>query len=103
MLLKSRSGLRDMALVAAAAVVGFVVVAVISQPEKSLSAVSTAFSSFKIGCDIKGNVSINSSAKIYHMPGQRYYLETNIRPEFGERWFCSEAEARAAGWRRAGG
>ena len=30
-------------------------------------------------CDIKGNISVNT----------------------GERYFCSEAEARAAGWRRS--
>jgi hypothetical protein len=52
-------------------------------------------------CRIKGNISINSGERIYHMPGQEYYEDTRIRPEFGERWFCSEADARAAGWRRA--
>lgn len=50
-------------------------------------------------CAIKGNFSRNG--KIYHMPGQTHYDRTTIRPEKGERWFCSEAEARAAGWRRA--
>jgi hypothetical protein len=54
------------------------------------------------GCQIKGNVSINSGARIYHVPGQRHYDETIIRLEYGERWFCSEQEARAAGWRRSG-
>lgn len=54
------------------------------------------------GCDIKGNVSINSGERIYHVPGQKYYTETRIRQEYGERYFCSEAEARAAGWRRSG-
>jgi hypothetical protein len=54
------------------------------------------------GCTIKGNVSISSGERIYHMPGQRNYAETVIRPEYGERYFCSEQEARAAGWRRAG-
>jgi len=53
-------------------------------------------------CDIKGNISIGSGAKIYHVQGQEYYDDTIIRPEYGERWFCSEQEARAAGWRRAG-
>jgi endonuclease YncB( thermonuclease family) len=50
-------------------------------------------------CAIKGNISRNG--KIYHVPGQAHYDRTTIRPEKGERWFCSEAEARAAGWRRA--
>ncbi|MCT7378182.1 hypothetical protein [Chelativorans salis] len=52
-------------------------------------------------CNIKGNVSINSGQRIYHLPGDKFYSETIIRPEYGERWFCSEQEARAAGWRRA--
>ncbi|MBU4530183.1 MAG: hypothetical protein KUA43_06290 [Hoeflea sp.] len=52
-------------------------------------------------CLIKGNISINSGARIYHVPGQHFYNQTKIRPEFGERWFCTEAEARAAGWRKA--
>jgi len=51
------------------------------------------------GCRIKGNVS--SNGRIYHLPGQEHYDRTRISPERGERWFCSEAEARAAGWRRA--
>ena len=51
-------------------------------------------------CRIKGN--INSKGKrIYHVPGDNYYQRTRIDVEKGERWFCSEAQARAAGWRRA--
>jgi hypothetical protein len=53
------------------------------------------------GCDIKGNISIETGERIYHAPGQRYYELAEINPRFGERWFCSEAEAVAAGWRRA--
>ena len=51
-------------------------------------------------CHIKGNISPNTGEKIYHAPGQEHYSETRIRTESGERWFCSEAEARAAGWRK---
>lgn len=50
-------------------------------------------------CKIKGNIS--TKGRIYHMPGQRHYDRTGIREAAGERWFCTEAEARAAGWRRA--
>ena len=50
-------------------------------------------------CAIKGNVS--AGGRIYHMPGQDHYAATRISPARGERWFCSEAEARAAGWRAA--
>ncbi|AYD00292.1 hypothetical protein [Neorhizobium sp. NCHU2750] len=52
-------------------------------------------------CDIKGNIAIDSGEKIYHVPGQFYYQQTRISPEYGERWFCSEEDARAAGWRRS--
>lgn len=52
------------------------------------------------GCAIKGNLS-SSGERIYHVPGQHDYDRTRISPRKGERWFCSEAEARAAGWRRA--
>lgn len=52
-------------------------------------------------CNIKGNISYNTGEKIYHVPGQKYYEGTVIDERSGERWFCSEAEARAAGWRRS--
>ncbi|MGZ2258697.1 thermonuclease family protein [Roseobacter sp. A03A-229] len=51
-------------------------------------------------CPIKGNIS-SKGVKIYHLPGQRDYERTGIREERGERWFCSAADARAAGWRAA--
>jgi endonuclease YncB( thermonuclease family) len=51
-------------------------------------------------CQIKGNISADGK-RIYHMPGQKFYERTGIRPEQGERWFCSEAQARASGWRAA--
>ena len=51
------------------------------------------------GCVIKGNISKNG--RIFHVPGQEWYDRTEINPAKGERWFCSESEARAAGWRKA--
>jgi endonuclease YncB( thermonuclease family) len=51
------------------------------------------------GCDIKGNISGNG--RIYHVPGQEHYDRTRIDTGQGERWFCSEAQAKAAGWRPA--
>ena len=51
-------------------------------------------------CLIKGNIS-RSGTRIYHVPGGAYYKRTKITPSKGERWFCSEAEAGAAGWRRS--
>jgi hypothetical protein len=46
-------------------------------------------------CRIKGNHS-RRGEWIYHVPGMPYYEQT--RPE---AMFCTEAEARAAGYRRA--
>jgi endonuclease YncB( thermonuclease family) len=51
------------------------------------------------GCAIKGNIS--HSGQIYHMPWSPWYDRVSIDPARGERWFCSEAEAQAAGWRPA--
>lgn len=51
-------------------------------------------------CNIKGNINYNGE-KIYHIPGQKYYNSTKIDTEYGERWFCSEEEAQAAGWRKS--
>ncbi len=51
-------------------------------------------------CAIKGNIS-RSGERIYHGPGGKWYERTKINPSNGERWFCSEAAAKAAGWRRA--
>ena len=50
------------------------------------------------GCSIKGNVNGNGE-RIYHLPGSPSYADTAIDGGRGERWFCTEAEARAAGWR----
>ncbi|HZH10523.1 MAG TPA: thermonuclease family protein [Microvirga sp.] len=48
-------------------------------------------------CPIKGNIS--SSGKIYHLPDSKDYAKTTINEADGERWFCTEEEAKAAGWR----
>jgi len=53
------------------------------------------------GCAIKGNISSKTGEKIYHLPGQRYYDQTTIDPSKGERWFCTEEEAIANGWRKS--
>lgn len=49
-------------------------------------------------CNIKGNI---SKEKIYHLPGCGSYEKTIIETDKGERWFCTEQDAVAAGWRRA--
>lgn len=53
------------------------------------------------GCAIKGNVSTTTGERIYHLPGGRYYDLTVISPSYGERWFCTEAEAVSNGWRKS--
>ena len=47
------------------------------------------------GCRIKGNHS-RKGERIYHLPGMPYYSQT-----VAEEIFCSEREARAAGYRRS--
>jgi hypothetical protein len=51
------------------------------------------------GCPIKGNIN-REGERIYHTPwGSQWYERTKITEASGERWFCDEAEALAAGWR----
>ena len=50
-------------------------------------------------CIIKGNVN-REGERIYHMPGGNSYAKINMDVP-GKRWFCSEDEAKAAGWRPA--
>lgn len=62
--------------------------------DNTQSASSTTSST---ACRIKGNIS-RSGVKTFHAPGMRHYQITRIDTSKGERWFCSEAEAAAAGW-----
>ncbi len=50
------------------------------------------------GCPIKGNINSRGD-RIYHTQQSPSYEETEIDESRGERWFCSETEARSAGWR----
>ena len=52
-------------------------------------------------CVIKGNINADGD-KIYHLPDCAYYGRTVISEERGEKFFCSEAEAIASGFRKAG-
>lgn len=52
-------------------------------------------------CAVKGNISQSTKEKIYHVLGCPNYGQTIIDAAAGERMFCSEAEAKAAGWRKA--
>jgi len=53
-------------------------------------------------CLIKGNVNAKGG-KIYHVPGGRFYDSTKIDTKAGEKFFCSQEEAVAAGWRASKG
>ena len=55
----------------------------------------------KRNCNIKGNVSHrNKDQKIYHCPNWKDYAKTDVNESEGDRWFCSESEALAAGFRK---
>ena len=66
-----------------------------SAPAKAARASAPTNRAKRARCDIKGNRSWRGEW-IYHLPGMPYYDAT--RPE---EIFCSEAEAQAAGYRRA--
>lgn len=51
-------------------------------------------------CVIKGNINA-AGERIYHVPGGQFYDRVRIDESGGQRWFCSESEARSAGWRRS--
>ncbi|NEQ97625.1 MAG: cold shock domain-containing protein [Cyanothece sp. SIO2G6] len=69
-----------------------------SQPSTSSPPITVEY---QANCRIKGNISISSGKKWYHMPGMEDYANTVIDSSKGERWFCSEQEAIAAGWQKA--
>ena len=48
-------------------------------------------------CNIKGNV---RNGKIYYLPDCGVYHNTSVQLYMGDRWFCSEKEAIAAGFRK---
>ena len=52
------------------------------------------------GCPIKGQITRNE--RTYVVPWSASYTKVRIRPDRGERWFCTEQEAQAAGFRPHG-
>jgi endonuclease YncB( thermonuclease family) len=69
-----------------------------AQPRQAPSGDGGAVSDCR-GTGIKGNISRNGGERIYHVPGSSSYDETRIDVANGERWFCTEEDARRAGWR----
>ncbi len=53
-------------------------------------------------CRIKGNISAEGE-RIYHLPGSAAYPKVRVSTAKGERWFCDETAALAAGWRAVKG
>ncbi|MEK9201272.1 MAG: thermonuclease family protein [Patescibacteria group bacterium] len=49
-------------------------------------------------CAILGNIDQNTGKKYYHLPDCYSYSRVKITPERGEKKFCSEMEAKAAGF-----
>ena len=61
----------------------------------------TAFRAAVQNCQIKGNIDLVDGSRTYYLPGQDRYAAIRVQPSGGERWFCSENEALAAGWHKA--
>jgi hypothetical protein len=70
-------------------------------PAAPASACPNGCTSHVAGCDIKGNASFETGEKIYHVPGGEFYDATTINPDYGERWFCNQADAILNGWRKS--
>ena len=66
---------------------------------KQVSGYSSRYNTTVAGqCLIKGNIN-SEKDRIYHLPGQSSYEETEIDNRKGERFFCSEDEAQENGFR----
>jgi hypothetical protein len=70
-----------------------------NQRAKAIAQPVSAAGALSQDCLIKGNVN-REGERIYHLPGGLNYAKVNIAAP-GKRWFCTEAEAEAAGWRPA--
>lgn len=62
------------------------------------AAASDGCQSPSCGCLIKGNISHRTGKLIYHCPNGQWYDDTVIDFSKGERYFCTEQEALAAGF-----
>jgi len=55
----------------------------------------------KPNCLIKGNIDRHSKTKTYHLPNCQEYNQVIVEKDLGESWFCSNADARRAGYEKA--
>lgn len=51
-------------------------------------------------CNIKGNTT--GKEKLYQLPSCKHYKNTLVQLHLGDRWFCTEKEALAAGFIKSG-
>jgi hypothetical protein len=68
--------------------------------KKASSSSKSESSAAAASCTIKGNIA-KDGEKIFHVEGCQSYGATKIDTSAGEKWFCSEEEAKKAGWRKA--
>lgn len=92
-----KRGLRE-TILGIGVLVGIVLVQMQCSPSRSPTPITSIT---KPSCVVKGNISITTGARLYHVPGMEDYDGTIIAPSKGERWFCSESEAVTAGWQKA--
>lgn len=52
-------------------------------------------------CVIKGNIDFPINKYTYHLPGCTQYETAIVQEDKGEQWFCTEAEAKKAGYTKA--
>lgn len=52
-------------------------------------------------CNIKGNIDKSTDTHIYFIPGCAQYQFTVVEKDIGEQWFCTESEAKKAGYVKA--
>jgi len=55
----------------------------------------------KENCLIKGNFRSDKETKVYHLPECYNYEKIVINEREGDQWFCTEAEAKKAGFRKS--
>ena len=49
-------------------------------------------------CKIKGTTN-REGEKVYHLPSAQFYPLVDMKKSRGDRWFCTEQDAKNAGWR----
>lgn len=74
--------------------------AALSSKKASKSSAKSVAKQSAESCVVLGNIG-DKKEKIFHVPGCPNYKQTKIETAKGERIFCSESDAIAAGWRKA--